>query len=173
MALPEIGSDWVVWDGGERPGVYGMLVDVIHRDGRIFEAQPAGVAGVPPIGYAEAWDHNGSSGDIIAYRLARPVEKTAPASENQNILREAETIIYGDREATYGHPAKNLESIARFWTGYLKQKYGLEAPLSPEDVCWMMALLKMSRQMNSHKRDNLIDAAGYLALIERVQGVTE
>lgn len=160
MGLRETGSDWVVWKGGECPLPRRTQVEVKLRTGARF----TGLAG-----YFE-WSDDGFSADIIAYRLAQGVEEKTPASENQNILREAEAIIYGDREETYGHPAKNLESIARFWTGYLKQKYGLEAPLNPEDVCWMMALLKMSRQMNSHKRDNLVDAAGYLALIERVQG---
>ena len=172
MALPETGSDWIEHSGDGVPVVYGMLVDVKHRDGRVWHNQPAGVAGLPPIGFAHDWRRIGAASDIIAYRIAQP--DAAPAANAEaNILREAEDIIYGDREATYGHPAKNLESIARFWTGYLKQKYGIEAPLTPEDVCWMMALLKMSRQMNSHKRDNLVDAAGYLALIERVQGAAE
>jgi len=36
-------------------------------------------------------------------------------------------------------------------------------------VCWMMVLLKASRQMNAPKRDNLVDAAGYIGLIERIQ----
>lgn len=98
---------------------------------------------------------------------------TTPGSGTDSILEEAYQIVMGDRENLYGHPAKNLETIARFWTHYLDQKYQTEIALNPEDVCWMMALLKMSRQMNSHKRDNLVDAAGYLALIERVQGVSQ
>lgn len=103
-------------------------------------------------------------------------------SNPQNtILREAEEIIYGDREETYGHPAKNLKLIAAGWSLYLRQKYGKyfgeemdrgcmtmkDIELTPEDVCWMMMELKKCRELNSHKRDNLVDTAGYLALIER------
>jgi len=40
--------------------------------------------------------------------------------------------------------------------------------LSEEDVCWMMVLLKMARQMHTYKDDNLVDAIGYIALIEKV-----
>lgn len=87
----------------------------------------------------------------------------------KNILQEAEEIIFGDREQVYGHPAKNLERIAEYWALYLKHKFGTQLLLSAEDVCWMMAQLKMTRQMNTHKRDNLVDTAGYVALIERVQ----
>lgn len=84
-----------------------------------------------------------------------------------NILKEAESIIYGDREQTYGKPGVNLERIAGQWALYLQQKFGVEVSLTAEDVCWMMVDLKKCRQMNADKRDNLVDAAGYLALIER------
>lgn len=84
-----------------------------------------------------------------------------------NILKEAESIIYGDREQTYGKPGINLERIAGQWALYLQQKFGIEVSLTAEDVCWMMVDLKKCRQMNADKRDNLVDAAGYLALIER------
>lgn len=84
-----------------------------------------------------------------------------------NILKEAESIIYGDREQTYGKPGVNLERIAGQWALYLQQKFGVEVSLTAEDVCWMMVDLKKCRQMNADKRDNLVDAVGYLALIER------
>lgn len=177
MALPETGSDWIEWTGGECPVPGYTQVEVKLWTGERIDGRAGSFI----------WQRDGDKADIVAYRVVeapnddidpvryvKRVTKPYPTEAPEaNILREAETIIYGDREATYGHPAKNLESIARFWTGYLKQKYGLDAPLNPEDVCWMMALLKMSRQMNSHKRDNLVDAAGYLALIERVQGAAE
>ena len=86
-----------------------------------------------------------------------------------NILEEAQGIIYGDREQTYGKPDANLKRIALLWDTYLHGKYGWAVDLSAEDVCWMMVLLKMARQMNADKRDNLVDAAGYIALIERLE----
>jgi hypothetical protein len=85
-----------------------------------------------------------------------------------NILDEANEIIYGDREQTYGEPGKNLERISRLWSMYISTKYDADFQFSAEDVCWMMTLLKMARQMNATKRDNLVDAAGYIALIERI-----
>lgn len=84
-----------------------------------------------------------------------------------NILEEAQKIIYGDREQTYGKPDANLKRIADLWEVYLLSKPET-LPITPEDVCWMMVLLKMARQMNADKRDNLVDAAGYIALIERI-----
>ncbi len=85
-----------------------------------------------------------------------------------NVFQEAEQIIYGDREQTYGHPAKNLDKIAQQWRLYLLQKYGTDIPVCAEDVCWMMADLKKVRQMNMAKRDNLVDGIGYIGLVSRL-----
>jgi hypothetical protein len=87
-----------------------------------------------------------------------------------NAIEEANKIIYGDREQTYGHPSVNLVKIAEQWSLYIQQKYMADCVLNAEDVCWMMAQLKMVRQMNANKKDNLVDAIGYIALIERIDG---
>lgn len=84
------------------------------------------------------------------------------------VFEEADKIIYGDREETYGRPSLNLKRIADQWRLYILQKYGFDIELKNEDVCWMMADLKKVRQMNQHKRDNLVDAIGYIGLIERL-----
>jgi len=87
--------------------------------------------------------------------------------ENKSVLDEAKEIIYGDREKTYGHPAKNLSTIAVMWGAYLKSLGSVE--LKAEHVCVMMALLKCSRLANDpHHKDSVVDGAAYLALIERV-----
>lgn len=87
----------------------------------------------------------------------------------KSVLEEAQEIIHGDREQTYGHPAKNLTHISQQWRLYLNQKFGVDIELAAEDVCWMMADLKKVRQMNAPTRDNLVDGAGYIGLVERVQ----
>ena len=84
-----------------------------------------------------------------------------------NILREAEEIIYGDREQTYGRPDKNLNCIAAMWTAYM-QNTGRDY-VTAHDVCMMMACLKIARQAHSFKRDNLVDGCGYLALADRLE----
>lgn len=85
----------------------------------------------------------------------------------KSVIDEANAIIYGDREETYGRPSKNLTNIGQQWSLYLAQKYAVKVELSAEDVCWMMADLKKARQMNAAKRDNLVDAIGYIGLVER------
>ena len=83
-----------------------------------------------------------------------------------SILKEANTIIYGDREKTYGHPSKNLETIATMWNAYVNAKVGNS--LNAKDVAAMMVLVKVARFANDpDHRDNLVDMCGYAALIER------
>jgi hypothetical protein len=84
-----------------------------------------------------------------------------------NILKEAEDIIYGDREQTYGRPDKNLNAIAALWNAYLETTE--REFISSHDVCMMMILLKTARQGNAFKRDNLVDICGYAALSDRLE----
>lgn len=95
-----------------------------------------------------------------------------------SILQQADSLINGERQQSYGHPALNLNLIACQWTNYLRSRHpyidaGIaegDVCISAEDVCWMMALLKMCRQMHRKNPENLIDAAGYIGLIEKLQG---
>lgn len=85
---------------------------------------------------------------------------------NLSVLAEAEKIIYGDREKTYGHPSKNLEAIADMWTAYIRTRGTPE--LNAKDVAVMMVLLKAARLGNDQgHRDSVVDICGYAALIER------
>jgi hypothetical protein len=89
-----------------------------------------------------------------------------------SILEEAATIIHGDREQTYGHPSKNLDTIAGMWENYLRARGLLDKDcdgLFAHDVAHMMALLKIARLANNpYHRDSLVDACGYMALSEIV-----
>lgn len=92
----------------------------------------------------------------------REQDKMDLKDTKETVLHEAERIIYGDREMTYGHPSKNLEVTANFWGEYLGTK------LSAKDVCVMMMLLKIARLRNDiTHRDSLVDTIGYAALMER------
>lgn len=92
-------------------------------------------------------------------------EWVARQAPEESVLSEANRIIYGDREKTYGHPSQNLEVIANFWSDYLG---AYEIVLTPKDVCVMMILLKAARLRNTPgHRDSVVDICGYAALIER------
>lgn len=78
------------------------------------------------------------------------------------VLPEAWQVINGDRQDAYGNPEDSFAGIAVLWGWYLGRA------LSPSDVAMMMALLKFARERNQHKRDNVVDACGYLALYQDI-----
>lgn len=80
----------------------------------------------------------------------------------KSILTEADEIIHGDRHESYGPYERECERIALGW-GLI-----LGVPVEADKVPLMMIWLKVSRECNSHKRDNLVDIAGYAALLQEM-----
>lgn len=84
--------------------------------------------------------------------------------ENKSsILEEAQSLIYGDRQADYGSVTTNFTNIAKGWSVIL----GVE--VTPEQVGLAMTWVKIARQSNKRKRDNLVDIAGYVGCIEKIE----
>lgn len=79
-----------------------------------------------------------------------------------NILQEADKLVHGDRNADYGHPLDDFERTAALWSAILGHN------VSAEDVGLCMCALKISRQCNKPKRDNLVDLAGYAETVSMV-----
>jgi len=79
-----------------------------------------------------------------------------------NILEEASSLVYGDREKQYGSPLKEFERTAKMWGAIL------ECEITPEQIGLCMVALKISRECHKHKKDNLVDGAGYFAVIEKI-----
>ena len=82
-------------------------------------------------------------------------------------MQEAALLVYGDRQGDYGTPRENYEGIAQVWSGLLHMI--LKRPITPEEAALMMVGLKLQRQAMKHKRDNLVDAHGYLLVYARVK----
>lgn len=75
------------------------------------------------------------------------------------VLRTAEELVNGNRNAQYGDPLQDFERTAAFWNAYL----GVDK-IKAHDVASMMALLKLSRiAWSGKKMDSWIDLAGYAA----------
>lgn len=87
--------------------------------------------------------------------LERTEDKQESAREK--LLEEAKRIVCGDRDRQYGKPEYDFEKIAKLWECYLIY------PISKGDVAMMMILLKVAREGEKHKHDNLVDIAGYAA----------
>jgi hypothetical protein len=85
---------------------------------------------------------------------------------NESILQEADRLTSQDRQADYGHPAEDFGRTAALINAWLGDQ--LKSPLTAEQVVMFMVFVKLSRQRNKWKRDNLVDAAGYLRLVEMI-----
>jgi hypothetical protein len=78
------------------------------------------------------------------------------AISGETILEEAQRLVHGDRGSTYGHPIVDYGRTGRMWGAIL----GIP-DIDPRICCLMMAAVKISRETQGHKRDNLTDLAGY------------
>ena len=74
---------------------------------------------------------------------------------SETILQEADRLVNGDRGASYGHPIDDYTRTGRMWGAIL----GI-GDIDPRICCLMMSALKISREVNNHKRDNLVDLTG-------------
>ncbi len=85
----------------------------------------------------------------------------------ESIAQEAHRLVLGDRGAMYGHPMEDFGRTA----GMLNALFGtkLNSPLTEEDIAKMMICVKLSREQNKPKRDNIVDLAGYAITLEMVK----
>ena len=91
------------------------------------------------------------------------VSRTSVAAPDKpkTVLQEADELIHGDRNASYGPPNQDFQRTADMWTGLIQFKMKDGERIRPQDVAWMMMMLKASRAQHSDKRDHYVDAAGY------------
>lgn len=96
-----------------------------------------------------------------------PIQEGTPTpAPKETINQEADRIIHTDRNQAYGHPLDDYQATAKIFTGILQ---GILKP--GVEVTWDLAMLcmigvKLSRESRIHKRDNLVDAAGYAGCVE-------
>jgi len=75
------------------------------------------------------------------------------------MLDKVRDITSGERQKSYGNPLTNHERIAAFWSTYL------EIDINYRQVAMMMVLVKVARDMNATKEDNITDIMGYAKII--------
>lgn len=81
----------------------------------------------------------------------------------ETILQEAQRLTTGDRQEAYGHPLDDFSKTAAMWSVIIG------APVSAEQVALCMVAVKISRELNAPKRDNLVDGAGYFNCLQMLR----
>jgi hypothetical protein len=80
-----------------------------------------------------------------------------------DVLREAEHLITGDRNKTYGPPTQNFRNIADLMNIRFAHLLGPSKRFTGSDVADLMILVKVARNAADKKRDTYTDIAGYAA----------
>lgn len=83
--------------------------------------------------------------------------------QEKSILQEAEDIVNGDRQQDYGDMQKSFDNIAKMWSVIAG------AEISARQVGLMMIALKLVRDNNKPKRDNVVDVAGYAFCVSKLR----
>ncbi|AOT23177.1 hypothetical protein SEA_TAQUITO_57 [Mycobacterium phage Taquito] len=85
----------------------------------------------------------GDAGDLsVTFNRWLPGD---PVPVPENVLQEAQRLIFGDREQQYGNPSESFDRIAGLWSAYI----GTE--LNGLDVANLMILLKVSRTKSTSR----------------------
>jgi len=85
-----------------------------------------------------------------------------PDDISKSVLELAEEITSAERIIQYGHPSKNFADIAKMWSVILNVE------VTPQQVGLCNIATKICREINSQKRDNLVDICGYAKAIDLV-----
>ena len=86
--------------------------------------------------------------------------------EPNDIVAEALHLVTHERNQHYGHPLDNFQRTADLWAVIL----GCE--VKPHQVALCMQAVKIAREIESPKLDNIIDGIGYwltLAMVKNEQ----
>jgi hypothetical protein len=83
-------------------------------------------------------------------------------TRTEKMFNEITTLIH-ERGSIYGHPYPQHERIAKLWSAYLCY------PVTPNQVAMCMALVKISRSVESPEiDDHYKDAIAYLSISKTV-----
>lgn len=80
---------------------------------------------------------------------------------NESVLKEADRLINGDRQKSYSHPTDDYTKTVGAFNALTGHK------LTVKEGMMFMVCVKLSRECYKAKRDNLVDACGYLGCIEK------
>jgi len=162
----------------------GCLEAIKHIDTRMLLtekrdlmcAEPAawGVEGDPFFGWhIDPWPPQRAKREFLRAATNFGVVKAVTRADDAGkrpILDEAAEITSTDRREAYGHPVENFRRIAEAWEVVLGDKLQDGAMITAQDVAKCMIGLKLARETFTHRRDNLVDIAGYARTLAIIEG---
>ncbi len=80
----------------------------------------------------------------------------------ESVLQEADRIVATDRGNDYGHPLDDYTRTVNMFNALTGHH------LSAEEGILFMVCVKLSREQHKAKRDNRVDAAGYIKCLDMV-----
>lgn len=83
--------------------------------------------------------------------------------KNDTVCQEADRLVSVDRQNQYGHPFDNFSDISVGWNIIAETQN-----ITAEKVGLMMIWVKICREKFKHKRDNLVDIAGFAKTIDLI-----
>ena len=83
--------------------------------------------------------------------------------ERSSILLEADEIVNGQRQVDYSDPVESFATISKIASAIIGKE------ITPIECCKVLMAVKHARQQFKHKRDNLVDLAGYAEILNRLE----
>jgi hypothetical protein len=83
--------------------------------------------------------------------------------KRKSTLLEAENLINGIRQGAYDKPERNFERISIIASVLVGKQ------LSAIDCIKVLMATKLAREAFKHKRDNIVDLAGYAEILDMVE----
>lgn len=85
-----------------------------------------------------------------------------PPAHRSVLLKEAERLVLGDRDESYGHPMENFSAMADLYNVLFRRLLAPGQRFGPADIAAAMVAHKLSRRAHgSDRADNWVDIAGY------------
>lgn len=112
----------------------------------------------------------------VAREVGTPIldaETLLPVDE-ETISQEANRLVNGARQASYGHPYDDFTRTGKMWAAVLRDwALTVEINHTPDIPPHLVGLcqvgIKISREVNAPKRDNLVDICGYAETVALVR----
>lgn len=131
----------------DRWGWHSVMDDFINRVGTVSEEL---ISGQCYVDFGEG---------LFAYHP----DSLEKVYEHDSILNKAQKVIK-QRGTQLGNSKQLYKQIAEIWSTIAEKN------ITPEKVILMMISLKICRQLQSHKLDNIVDIAGYAEVLGNMIG---